>query len=80
MAAYKTIQANPDSLKTAIFGYGAKDTILDEDTTAYKKRIDEYNALSTAEKDQFTDRVLFEDLKKMSNEAAWKLIDSRINE
>lgn len=80
MAAYTTIQANPESLKTAIFGYGSEGTVLDENASAYKRRLDEYNALSTAEKDEYTDQTLFEDLKKMSNEAAWKLIDSRINE
>jgi len=67
-------------LKTAIFGYGAENTILDENAASYKKRLDEYNALSTAEKDQYTDEILYKDLKQMSKDAAWKLIDSRIDE
>jgi len=80
MAAYITIQANPESLKTAVFGYGAENTLLDENASSYKKRLDEYNALSLAERDEYSDKTLYEDLKQMSKEAAWKLIDARINE
>lgn len=79
--AYRSLCENPTILKNAIFGKSATGTYLDDISNDYTAILNRMNSRSESEKkinlDQLTD---LEDMRKLSEQAAWKIIESRIKD
>ena len=79
--AYRSLKENPLTLKNAIFGKNAGETILDEIVSNYQSIIDKRNAKSEADKQLGIDDITdIEDMQQLSKQAAWTIINARLKE
>lgn len=78
--AYRSLKENPLTLKNAIFGKNAGETILDEIVSNYQSIIDKRNSKSEADRQLGIDDITdIEDMQQLSKQAAWTIINSRLN-
>lgn len=78
---YRSLKENPLTLKNAIFGKSSSETILDEIVSDYQAIIDRRNARSEADRQLNLDDITdIEDMQQLSKQAAWAIINARIEE
>lgn len=79
--AYRSLQEAPSVLRDAVFGRSSSDDILSGIADQYRSILDRMNSRSEAETRTGVDELVdLEDMKKLSRDAAWKLIESKLKD